>query len=280
MPELPEVETVKGGLEKALLGQRVRSVSVFRSDLRVPVPDDFCKALAGCVVTQILRRGKYIVGVLDSGRVFILHLGMSGRVRIYGSGLPAHLEKHDHVTIEAENGTGIVYHDPRRFGFLILGQAESWEMSAPFDRMGPEPLAGNNVFNGAVLHQALAGRKGPIKTALLDQSVVAGLGNIYVCEALYDSGIAPERSCALIDETMCVRLAESIRTILLRAVAAGGSTLRDYQKTDGSLGYFQYSFSVYDREGERCGGCDCAEGSVVRTVQAGRSTFACPVKQV
>ncbi len=280
MPELPEVETVKGGLEKALLGQRLRSVRVLRRDLRVPVPDDFCKALTGCVVTQIIRRGKYIVGVLDSGRAFVLHLGMSGRVRIYDSGLPANLETHDHVTIEAENGTGIVYHDPRRFGFLILAEAGNWGSRPPFDRMGPEPLSGNNVFNGAVLHQALAGRKGPIKTALLDQSVVAGLGNIYVCEALYDAGIAPERSCALIDEAMCVRLAESIRTILLRAVAAGGSTLRDYQKTDGSLGYFQYSFSVYDREGERCGGCDCSNGSVVRTVQAGRSTFSCPVKQV
>lgn len=280
MPELPEVETVRTGLEGAILKRTIQKVDVYRRDLRVPVPADFSEALEGCKVVSLLRRGKYIVGFLDSGRVFILHLGMSGRVRIYDSGLPAKLEKHDHIAIETENGVGVVYHDPRRFGFLVLGESESWESCPPFDRMGPEPLAGNNVFNGAVLHRALAGRKGPIKTALLDQSVVAGLGNIYVCEALYDSGIAPERSCALIDEAMCARLAESIRAILLRAVAAGGSTLRDYQKTDGSLGYFQYSFSVYDREGERCGACDCAEGSVVRTVQAGRSTFACPVKQV
>lgn len=280
MPELPEVETVKGGLEGALLGQRIRSVRVMRSDLRVPVPDDFCDAVSGCVVIQLIRRGKYIVAVLDSGRAFILHLGMSGRVRIYDSGLPDALDKHDHVTIETENGAGIVYHDPRRFGFLTLSQADSWHERPPFDRMGPEPLAGEDVFNDRILHESLARRRGPVKTVLLDQNVVAGLGNIYVCEALYEAGIAPGRPAGDVTPEECARLAQSIRNVLVRAVAAGGSTLRDYQKTDGSLGYFQYSFSVYDREGERCGACDCADGSVVRTVQAGRSTFACPAKQV
>ena len=280
MPELPEVETVRRGLVQALLCKRFSDVFVYRSDLRFPIPENFCSALKGRTVSELVRRGKYIVGILDSGCAFILHLGMSGRVKIFDSQTPYHPEKHDHVMLETEDGIRIVYHDPRRFGFIRLEDAAKWQELPPFDRMGPEPMAEEHVFNGQVLREVLLSRSGPVKNVLLDQRVVAGLGNIYVCEALFDAGISPERSAYSLGESECSRLARSIRKILERAIDAGGSTLRDYQKTDGSLGYFQHQFSVYGREGRPCGGCDCGKGAVVRTVQAGRSTFSCPVKQV
>ncbi|MCB1680345.1 MAG: bifunctional DNA-formamidopyrimidine glycosylase/DNA-(apurinic or apyrimidinic site) lyase [Alphaproteobacteria bacterium] len=278
MPELPEVETVRLGLEQAMRGKRCRQVQVFRSDLRFPVPADFCDLVQGKVFSEFRRRGKYILGFLDDSHLIVLHLGMSGRVRIYSPGQSCAIGTHDHVLLETEDGTAVVYHDPRRFGSLACSDVSGWESQAPFSAMGPEPLSDFDLCGHLV--SVFKNKKTDIKAALLDQRVVAGLGNIYVCEALYDSGILPTRkACSLSYEEIDL-LVSSIRKILLKAIKAGGSTLRDYKKTDGSLGYFQYQFAVYDKEGESCPDCNCAEGAVKRVVQGGRSTFYCPVKQV
>ncbi len=277
MPELPEVETVRLGLEQSMNGKRIRSVLVSRSDLRFPIPENFSSTLQGKFLRAFARRGKYIIGFLDESHVFILHLGMSGRVRLYGPGENYAKEKHDHAVIEAEDGSVAVYHDPRRFGFLTCGEAGAWRSLPFFSSMGPEPLSDLRVD---YLSGVLKKKKANIKTALLDQRVVAGLGNIYVCEALYDAGISPSRESGTLTFQEIERLLASIQKTLHNALAAGGSTLRDYQKTDGSLGYFQYQFAVYDREGERCPQCSCAGGCVKRIVQAGRSTFYCPAIQV
>ena len=272
MPELPEVETVKGGMEKAMLGKRLASIDVYRRDLRFPLPDDFEAALEGQRVTALSRRGKYALLFTDNGKCMVLHLGMSGRILIHGPEFPYSPAKHDHIVFTMEDGMRLVFHDPRRFGMIYLYEESDWERKPPFDKMGPEPLG--NHFSGEALYERLKSRKTPMKNALLDQQIVAGLGNIYVCEALYEARIHPQRPAKDVSAAECETLALVIRSVLERAIEAGGSTLRDYKKTDGSLGYFQYNFSVYDRAGEPCPDCSCEEG-VQRIVQSGRSSFYC-----
>ena len=276
MPELPEVETVRLGIEKAALGKVIKTVQVNRRDLRFPLVDNFETVLAGQRIESVGRRGKYALAFLSGGAVAVLHLGMSGRIRIYGPDEIYQPLKHDHVIFTLAEGARLVFQDPRRFGYILLSDRDTWAGQPPFAAMGPEPLG--NDFNGPVLYERLKGKRTPLKAALLDQRVVAGLGNIYVCEALYRARLNPARICADVSEVEAGRLAVCIRDVLNGAIAAGGSTLRDYQKTDGSLGYFQYSFSVYDREGGACNSPDC--GSVIaRVVQGGRSTFYCAACQ-
>jgi len=281
MPELPEVETVLRGMEAAMKGQAITHIDVARRDLRKAIPDDFeRRAVSGAAISDFTRRGKYIIIGLGANDAMILHLGMSGRVRIYNDILYKP-EKHDHVVFTMSDGTRLVFQDPRRFGMLYLAGAQDWHNDAPFDAMGPEPLG--NHFSGETLAARLRGKQTAIKTALLDQNIMAGLGNIYVCEALYMAGIDPRRPAATLNEHECDALAAAIRDVLTKAIAAGGSTLRDYQHTDGSLGYFQYSFAVYDREGMACPACDCdivKTKGVERLVQAGRSTYLCSRKQI
>lgn len=276
MPELPEVETVRLGLEPVMRGQVVEAVQVNRFDLRGGTPGDFAERVQGAVVRDLVRRGKYMILVLDNAESIVWHLGMSGRVRVYDSADLYKAEKHDHVIFDMEGGVRVVFCDPRRFGMMYL-VPEAWEAEKPFAGMGPEPLG--NGFDGEALYRALRKRKGPIKSALLDQGVVAGLGNIYVCEALYMTGIDPARRGMDVSAEECARLVPAIRDVLNAALASGGSSLRDHVRTDGEMGYFQHQFKVYGREGEACVAAECG-AAVERFVQAGRSTFYCAACQV
>lgn len=281
MPELPEVETVMRGMEGAMRGRSIIKTHVDRRDLRKAIPDDFEMRIdAAHSLKSFIRRGKYIAITVSASEAMILHLGMSGRVRIYIKGKDYEAVKHDHVTWTLDDGTIIAFNDPRRFGMLWLAPSEGWDALPPFDKMGPEPLS--NDFSGAALYERLQMRKTPIKVALLDQRVVSGVGNIYACEALYMAGLAPARRSCDVSADEAARLAAAIVDVLGKAIAAGGSTLKDYQHTDGSLGYFQHNFTVYDREGMPCPDCKCdivKTGGVTRTVQGGRSTYACMMRQ-
>lgn len=274
MPELPEVETVRVGLVGAVLGKRVQDVCINRYDLRLPVPDDFRQVFTGQVIDELSRRGKYIIFNLSSGAQAVLHLGMSGRIRIFEAGEDYTPRKHDHILMTLDDSTRFVFEDPRRFGMFYLAQKD-YRDEKPFSLMGPEPL---EAWSGEDLFNRLSGKRSTIKSALLDQRVVSGLGNIYVCEALYDSFIDPRREAGSVTEKECGLLVKSSRAVLERAIRAGGSTLKDYQKTDGSLGYFQHQFLVYDQEGESCSRDGCC-GEIKRVVQSGRSSFFCPVCQ-
>ncbi|MSP95255.1 MAG: bifunctional DNA-formamidopyrimidine glycosylase/DNA-(apurinic or apyrimidinic site) lyase [Alphaproteobacteria bacterium] len=286
MPELPEVETVRRGLKPALEGHVVAALSVRRRDLRVAFPERFAERLKGRRMVSLRRRAKYLLLDLEGGETLIMHLGMSGRFTIHGPAAPPAMPgrfhnqiaadgsgngKHDHVVFETEEGVRIVFTDHRRFGLMLLAKTDAVEQHSLFDGMGPEPLGDD--FTPTVLSAALKGKKTPIKSALLDQCVVAGLGNIYVCEALFRSGISPKRLARTVAGPRCEKLVPAIKKVLGEAIKAGGSTLRDYKKADGELGYFQHHFAVYDREGEPCPGC---KGTIKRIVQAGRSTFYCP----
>ena len=276
MPELPEVEIVRRGLEPAMVGNVVNTVTVRCRALRQPVPKGLEASLRGQKIARLERRGKYILGFTDSGKGFVLHLGMSGRMRVYPPGHTYTPEKHDHVVFQMGTGARLIFNDPRRFGMLYGIHAADWATQAPFAAMGPEPLG--NSFSGPVLSGQLAGRTSPIKTALLDQQVVAGVGNIYACEALFEARINPLMPANRLDGPACEALARAIRDVLLRAIAAGGSSLKDYRHPDDGLGYFQHDFKVYDRTGLACGACACdplKSGGVRRIVQAGRSTFYC-----
>lgn len=278
MPELPEVETVMRGMEKVLHGAQIATVEQRRPDLRVPFPAKLKQTLEGQFVDALERRAKYIVVHFNDAPSFILHLGMSGRILLVPPSLDYEPQKHDHLILSTKAGDQIVYNDARRFGMVYLADKTHWRQHAAFRDMGPEPLG--NEFSAAVLYEALQKRKSPIKTGLLDQRVVAGLGNIYVCEALYMAGIHPQRLCDSLSVEECESLTQKIRIVLTKAIEAGGSTLRDHRKTDGSLGYFQFNFAVYDREGKACRDCDCGgKVSVERIKQGGRSTFFCPQKQ-
>jgi len=266
MPELPEVETTVRGLAAVLEGRRLISVEARRADLRRPFPPDLRQRLTGATVTGLRRRAKYGLIDIDRGDTFIFHLGMSGSWRID----PVSLGKHDHFVLETDEGRRIVLNDPRRFGSLDLVPTDALERSEPFAGMGPEPLG--ETFGGAWLATALAGRTAPIKAMLLDQRIVAGLGNIYVCEALHLAGIAPTRAAGRISRARLDRLAAAVRQVLLAAIEAGGSSLRDYARPDGELGYFSAQWRVYGREGEAC---HCG-ASIARRVDSGRSTFFCP----
>jgi len=264
MPELPEVETTVRGLERVLAGRRIARVEARRADLRHAFPHDLGQRLTGAKVTKLGRRAKYGLIDTDRGDTMIFHLGMSGSWRIDH----ARLEKHDHLLLETEEGTRLSLNDPRRFGSVDLVPTAELDQWPAFAALGPEPLE----MPAEELKRRLAGRKAAIKLLLLDQRIVAGLGNIYVCEALHRAGIHPSRAGGSLSLERLKRLVQAIRAVLDEAIAAGGSTLRDFASPDGELGYFSKTFAVYDREGKPC----ACGGGVKRIVQGGRSTFYCP----
>jgi formamidopyrimidine-DNA glycosylase len=292
MPELPEVETVRRGLAPVMEGARFDKVEARRGDLRWPLPKDFVKRLEGQTVTGLGRRAKYILADLSSGEVLLMHLGMSGSFRVATAGHEctpgdfhherSKLATHDHIVFHMSNGGVATFNDPRRFGCMKLVARDRLDDEPLLRALGPEPLG--NAFDATMLASACAGKQTSLKAALLDQRVVAGLGNIYVCEALHRSHLSPKRKASTIADRKgapnerAVLLVDSIRTVLNDAIKAGGSSLRDHRQTDGELGYFQHSFRVYDREGEPCPTRGC-KGTVRRLVQNGRSTFYCPVCQ-
>lgn len=272
MPELPEVETVMRGLAARMDGRALAEVEARRPDLRWPLPDGFAARLAGRRVVALRRRAKYILIDLDDGMSWMIHLGMSGRMLISDGAKPV-LAAHDHVVFGTDDGTWVRFNDARRFGMMDLWPTDGIERHRLLKGIGPEPLG--NAFSGPALESALAGKHTPIKAALLDQKVVAGVGNIYACEALHRSGISPRRMALNVHGARAERLAAAVKTVLTEAIAAGGSSLRDHRQVSGELGYFQHTFRVYDRAGESCRTPDCT-GTVARLVQAGRSTFYCP----
>jgi formamidopyrimidine-DNA glycosylase len=277
MPELPEVETIRRGLAAAIEGRRIDRVTVKRGDLRRPLPPDFAARIEGRRITAFGRRAKYLLAWLDDGNVLLTHLGMSGRMVIENGAetRAAHLT-HAHVSFETEDGKTVRFSDPRRFGLMDIVPAAELDAHALLAALGPEPTG--NEFDGAVLAARLKGKNTPIKAALLDQRVVAGLGNIYVCESLFRARLSPKRLAKTVQGDRARRLADSIRAVLGDAIGAGGSSLRDHVSATGELGYFQHRFEVYDKEGAPCPGCDCGAG-VRRIVQSGRSTFYCAVRQ-
>lgn len=289
MPELPEVETVRRGLAPYVEGATFEMVELRRKGLRFDFPPRFRARLTGRRVESLGRRAKYLLFHLDSGLVLVSHLGMSGSFRIEEAGAPGNFHHarsknpaHDHVIIHLQQGSGegcvLIYNDPRRFGFMLLLREEEVSTHPAFASLGVEPT-GNSLGPQLLAHR-FAGRKMPLKAALMDQRIVAGLGNIYVCEALWRSRLDPRRPAGSIaqEPEHCRLLAESIRDVIAAAIVAGGSSLRDFVHADGALGYFQHGFSVYDREGEPCQRLDCP-GIVTRIVQSGRSTFFCPACQ-
>ncbi len=266
MPELPEVETTIRGLTPLLDGQRITRVETRRADLRRPFPVDLAQRLTGARITGLTRRAKYGVVATDRDDAMIFHLGMSGRWRTHVD-VP---ELHDHLLLSTESGARLALNDPRRFGSVDLVAGDPATSFAPFARMGPEPLS--DAFSPRTLAGAIAGRAAPIKLLLLDQRIVAGLGNIYVCEALNMARIAPTRAGGDVSRAALDRLVPAIKAVLDAAIAAGGSSLRDFVHPDGQLGYFSHQWRVYGRAGQDCPGCG---GMVERFVQGGRSTFAC-----
>ncbi len=295
MPELPEVETVRRGLQPVMEGARIERVEARRPDLRFPLPSPFAARLEGRRITALARRAKYLLMHVDGGPVLICHLGMSGSFRIEKDGAGEapgdfHPERsksaaHDHVVFHLTTQDGkparVVYNDPRRFGFMLFAEGAPDE-HAMLAGLGVEPTG--NALDGRLLAGLLRNRKAPLKAALLDQGLIAGLGNIYVSEALWRAGLSPRRIAGTLGKTsakaraQAERLADAIRAVIADAVAAGGSSLRDHRQADGSLGYFQHSFAVYDREGMPCPTPGCG-GTVQRIVQSGRSTFYCPTCQ-
>jgi len=282
MPELPEVETVRRGLEPVLAGARLARVEARRPDLRFPLPDGFVQRLTGARIERLDRRAKYLLATLDRDETLVMHLGMSGRFEISGARAaerPGNFAlaqppdpKHAHIVFETDAGAQVTFYDPRRFGYMDLIKTAALAAHPWFAALGPEPLGCG--FDAAYLAAAFAGRRAPVKAALLDQRLIAGLGNIYVCEALHRAGLAPERAAGSIPRRKIEALVQAIRAVLAEAIEAGGSTLRDYASAEGELGYFQHSFAVYGREGEPCLRPGC-KGDVARIVQSGRSTFAC-----
>ncbi len=280
MPELPEVETIRRGMEKTIRGHVIAKVEQRRSGLRVPFPANFSKELEGKKIERLTRRAKYILIHLAS-RTVILHLGMSGRILLVPAKGNYQPQKHDHLILDFDDGSKMIFNDARRFGMVMMADENEVANHPAFKDLGPEPL--DNGFSAPVLFDSLRNKKTSIKAALMDQRVVAGLGNIYVCEALFHAGIGPARIAATLSEEDAEKLVKAIRKVLNEAIAAGGSTLRDYRHADGELGYFQHHFAVYDREGEPCPGCSCdisRSGGVRKITQGGRSTYYCPEKQV
>ncbi|QYX57112.1 bifunctional DNA-formamidopyrimidine glycosylase/DNA-(apurinic or apyrimidinic site) lyase [Roseovarius sp. SCSIO 43702] len=279
MPELPEVETVRRGLAPVMEGAVITRAEVNRPDLRWPFPPDMATRLAGQRVTTLGRRSKYLLADLSSGETLLIHLGMSGRMLVSGDPLGRFVhdhpapEKHDHVVLHMDNGARITFNDPRRFGAMDLMRTDESQAHPLLARIGPEPLG--NGFHENYLVGALRGRSMPVKSALLDQRIVAGLGNIYVCEALFRAGISPLRRVSRIAAPRIASLVPVIRDVLRDAIEAGGSSLRDFRQADGELGYFQHRFDVYDREGGPCRTPGCT-GRIRRAVQSGRSSFYCP----
>ncbi|GLO76191.1 bifunctional DNA-formamidopyrimidine glycosylase/DNA-(apurinic or apyrimidinic site) lyase [Phaeobacter italicus] len=278
MPELPEVETVRRGLSPAMEGAVITKATVNRPDLRWPFPDRMAERLSGRRVNALRRRSKYILADLDSGETLLIHLGMSGRMTVSGDPLGQFVhdhpqaQKHDHVVFDMDNGARVTFNDPRRFGAMDLLETATAEQHKLLSVLGPEPLG--NGFHDDHLIAAFKGRNTPVKSALLDQGIIAGLGNIYVCEALFRAGISPKRKAGQIAAPRVASLVPIIKDVLSDAIKAGGSSLKDFRQADGELGYFQHSFDVYGREGEPCRreGCD---GTIARVTQSGRSSFYC-----
>lgn len=282
MPELPEVETVMRGLAPSMEGAVITRAQVNCPDLRWPFPDRMAERLVGQRVERLRRRSKYILADLASGETLLIHLGMSGRMLVSGDPLGQFVhdhpvaEKHDHVVLDMDNGARITFNDPRRFGAMDLLDTATAEDSKLLSVLGPEPLG--NQFSEQHLINAFQNKKSPVKTALLDQGIIAGLGNIYVCETLYRAGISPKRKAGAIAQQKVAGLVPIIREVLQDAIEAGGSSLKDFRSAGGELGYFQHRFDVYDREGEPCKREGCT-GTVQRVVQSGRSSFYCPTCQ-
>ena len=284
MPELPEVETVRSGLEPVMVGNKIRFADIRRPNLRWPFPENMSERLTGKTITRLRRRSKYILCDLDSNETLLIHLGMSGRMTIshpepnakdvlgdfhFIHPTPA---KHDHVVLDMFDGTRISFNDARRFGSMDLIKTIMLNDHKLIKALGPEPLG--NEFNSSYLSKKLLGKTAPIKSALLDQRIVSGLGNIYVCESLWRAGISPMRLSGKVNLKKIDILVPIIRDVLLEAIDAGGSSLKDHRQTNGELGYFQHSFAVYGREGKKCNSLNCSE-LVKRVVQAGRSSFYC-----
>jgi len=269
MPELPEVETTVRGLRKVLDGRRLTSVTPRRANLRRAIPEDLGQRMTGATITGLRRRAKYGLIDTDRGDTLVFHLGMSGRWRID----PVDIGTHDHLLMETSDGHRLALNDPRRFGSLDLLRTDAADQWPPFRALGPEPLGGS--ISGPLLKTRFAGRSAAVKLLLLDQRIIAGLGNIYVCEALFRARIDPRKAAGRVSLAKLKALADAIPAVLEDAIAAGGSSLRDFAAPDGELGYFSKTFDVYGREGEPCG---CG-GSVRRIVQGGRSTFFCPACQ-
>ena len=292
MPELPEVETVRRGLQPVMEGARFVRVEARRADLRFPFPKNFADRLEGQTVSGIGRRAKYLLADISSGEVLLMHLGMSGSFHVLHESDAAtpgdfhyqrgKLSAHDHVVFHMSNGAVITFNDPRRFGYMKLIARDELNQHPMIEALGPEPLG--NAFDGAMLAAACAGKKTSLKAALSDQKIVAGLGNIYVCEALHRAHLSPKRQASTIatrsgaSTPRAGALADAIKAVLNDAIRAGGSSLRDHRQTNGDLGYFQHSFSVYDRAGTKCPMPKC-KGTIKRIVQGTRSTFFCPACQ-
>ncbi|TMV04972.1 bifunctional DNA-formamidopyrimidine glycosylase/DNA-(apurinic or apyrimidinic site) lyase [Ruegeria sediminis] len=278
MPELPEVETVRRGLAPAMEGVVIEKAEVNRPDLRWPFPERMAERLSGRRVERLRRRSKYILADLDSGETLLIHLGMSGRMTVSGDPLGQFVHdhpapaKHDHVVFHMANGARITFNDPRRFGVMDLMPTDTAHRHRLLAALGPEPLG--NAFSEQHLIDAFRGRNTPVKSALLDQGIVAGLGNIYVCEALFRAGVSPRRKAGQIAARRVAALVPVIRQVLMEAIEAGGSSLRDFRQADGELGYFQHRFDVYGREGQPCRAPGCG-GTVQRITQSGRSSFYC-----
>lgn len=279
MPELPEVETVRRGLAPSMEGQVIERADVNRTDLRWPFPENMAARLTGATVTTLQRRSKYILANLSTDETLIIHLGMSGRMTVSGDPLGQfhhthpEPEKHDHVVFHMGNGARITFNDPRRFGAMDLATTATLSDHWLIKPIGPEPLG--NAFSDTYLIDKLSGKNTPIKTALLDQRIIAGLGNIYVCEVLFRAGINPKRKAGALSKRRVASLVPIIRDVLSEAIDAGGSSLKDYRQADGELGYFQHGFQAYDRENAPCQTPDC-DGTIARITQSGRSTFYCP----
>jgi formamidopyrimidine-DNA glycosylase len=289
MPELPEVETVRRGLQPAMEGAKIVKAEARRKDLRFPFQKDFVARLEGQIVTGLGRRAKYLMADLGSGDVLLMHLGMSGSFRVLkedGQQAPGQFHHprsqdraHDHVVFHMSSGAAVIFNDPRRFGYMKVIARHAIEQEPLLQGLGPEPLG--NAFDAAMLARSCANRKTSLKAALIDQRVVAGLGNIYVCEALFRARLSPRRLAATLATKKAEptdharRLVGAIHAVLNQAIKAGGSSLRDHRQTTGELGHFQHSFQVYDREGEKCQTAGCG-GIVKRFTQNGRSTFWCP----
>ena len=272
MPELPEVETVRRGLEPVLEGRRIVDVELRRPDLRIPFPPDFATRVAGRTVAGLRRRAKYLLLDLDDGQVVICHLGMSGRMLVEPRGRNMPPQSHDHVVLTLEDGNRVVFNDHRRFGLMTLTTRTSEGDHPLLAHLASDPLDG--AFTPATLFAGLAGRKTPIKAALLNQAIIGGVGNIYACEALHRARISPRRLAANVGPGRCATLTRALRDVLRLAIAAGGSSLRDHRQASGELGYFQHDFRVYGRENARCPAKLCG-GTIRRIVQSNRSTFYC-----
>jgi len=279
MPELPEVETIMRGISPFMEGATIKKIKLNRADLRWPFPENFASRLKEAKVLNLKRRSKYILVDLSTGETLLIHLGMSGKILVSGSKIGKYfyesskVSNHNHVIFELNDGTIITYNDPRRFGAMDLAETDDLKNHKFLEKLGPEPL-GNN-FNSDYLKTKLSKKESPIKNVLLNQSVIAGLGNIYVCEALFMSGILPMKKASKISKNKCEELVQNIRTVLTSAIDAGGSSLKDFTDIQGNLGYFQFEFHVYGRENEYCKIKNCGH-KIKRISQSGRSSFYCP----